>query len=1357
MGDNKNINIKSLNGVTICSQNVNSLNLSSINESMLNRKIRAITDSNNDIIFISDVRANGKENKLEKKFLYASNPYLLYMNSTDIRRGVAILINKNLNCEVIRTYKDLNQNILGIKSKINNELVLLLSVYGPNTDRSNTFYQNLQGIINSSLCQTIILGGDLNTTLDPSRITGPQDSSNLDLFNMNNNINPANGELLRKLLRENNMIDPFRIKNPYKRDYSYVPFSVMNKNRSRIDYIFCSSSLLNLATVHYDIKRGRVFDHKPVIMRLGGTNKKSHKVIDPNLLNNAEIKETALLTTYNTYSTYIDGHLPWEHELVNVYRLKERNKEIKKVLTETLIPRDDVMQNLCIELVNNQNMISNLISALPEIEHLSNLERSIDADLFLTVLSSNLLNNVTSTQASIKNTNLELKKTLGVKLNQLKTDMDSNFEEIIKLETKLSNIIDDELDEKLEKSKLFENLRFEKNSSNFNRIFKASKNGESVNKIKRKEGTDFVEFDNRMARDNYIKNFYGDIYMRQNLPNITIEEFLGENVCNKQEVIGKKLNEGEKESLERNITLDELEKSLLSANPNSAPGLDGLNNKALKSFWPFIKFAILKGLNTMIDKGKLTDLLRLGGIRLIPKKGGLEDISNWRPISLLSVIYKLLSGVLTKRVEPFIDKICSPGQKGYSRKKRLHDSLINVVELISICSQANIDLIVICVDFKKAFDSVDKSFIFKCLEFFNFGPYFRKLVTVCLEDRKGCIITDQGFTPNFNIEQGVPQGDRLSPYLFIICIEVLLIKIEYSENLTSPVVQNYPEPRKFEGFADDITVNLAANAENLKYLNEILLQFGLLSGLMINSKKTKVLLVSNNPIIYNEIISAADILQFSVVDEVDLLGFKIFKDPRNLTKNWNKVIEKITNKISMWKIYNLSIQGRIIVSKTHLLSQVQFYGTVLPLPNEVNTTISKLIESYVQGGGSKLAKDKLYAKMEDGGLNLIMLEPFCNALKCGLIKHTKTFTDWWSEIFLRRTVTPFIDNINPLGLDEHETPVIACIAKAWQTACVAFYNCGSNIKKAPVINNPLILFNGRMITKVGNRINWLNNLERLKLCRVSDFLDPVTNRPASLDNVNNNLGTNLGALEYMEIRGWLGQLLRKHNDKLNLPTTNFNDFLFKPAKGTKKIRQILQNEDRDIRNHNFTRYFTAQLEVNIEHECKLIFPTWGASYLGYELSNFIFRYVNNGINTRDRLSHFSNVNPNCPLCISTGTVPIERDSIIHAFSECKSVNKLWDDYFKWINLDQGNVNIKVIKLIGYAANSPTINRIINIDLFLVRFFIMKIRNLCLKLINFGALKTFMLGNRTIFAAISAKYRAGLGTTAVSTDFVFHTS
>ena len=232
----------------------------------------------------------------------------------------------------------------------------------------------------------------------------------------------------------------------------------------------------------------------------------------------------------------------------------------------------------------------------------------------------------------------------------------------------------------------------------------------------------------------------------------------------------------------------------------------------------------------MIIKGSLTPSMRIGGIRLIPKKGELGDISNWRPISLFSVVYKLFSGALTKRLEPFIDSIASKNQKGYSRTKRIHDSLINILDLMNICSKDNIDLITIAVDFSKAFDSVHEPFISKCLDFFNFGPSLKKMVKVCLNERMGCIITPNGLTPNFKLEQGVPQGDRLSPYLFVICIEILLIKINYTETLSIPSPAGLPKPSKLEGFADDITVNLRANFDNLNLLNQILLNFKILVG-----------------------------------------------------------------------------------------------------------------------------------------------------------------------------------------------------------------------------------------------------------------------------------------------------------------------------------------------------------------------------------------------------------------------------------------------------------------------------------------------------------------------------------------------
>ena len=132
--------------------------------------------------------------------------------------------------------------------------------------------------------------------------------------------------------------------------------------------------------------------------------------------------------------------------------------------------------------------------------------------------------------------------------------------------------------------------------------------------------------------------------------------------------------------------------------------------------------------------------------------------------------------------------------------------------------------------------------------------------------------------------------------LFIICIEILLIKIEYDPTLTSPITNNYPNPRKIEGFADDITVNLAATAENIRILNIILTNFGLLSGLKVNNSKTKILIFSTDADTINSITVEATQNNYLVVEELELLGFTVFRNTNNLIKNWDKVIKNIRNK-----------------------------------------------------------------------------------------------------------------------------------------------------------------------------------------------------------------------------------------------------------------------------------------------------------------------------------------------------------------------------------------------------------------------------------------------------------------------------
>ena len=282
---------------------------------------------------------------------------------------------------------------------------------------------------------------------------------------------------------------------------------------------------------------------------------------------------------------------------------------------------------MSLKKINKKKLL--LFSQLPSLENLNNDVLTIERDLFLTVLLSNLKNETITYQTELRKLKFVNKKALTLQLGTLKRDTTKNFNEIIKIEHKLSQIIEEEIDERLKDNKKFQNLRFEKNSGAFNKIFQASKNGSNINLIREKNGANFTDFDNIKARDEYIKGFYGKIYEKQNVNITSIDDFLGDEILNNPEVINKKLTEPEKMFFDNELTLAELEKSLKTANLSSAPGLDGLNNKALKIFWPDIKFAILSGLKLMIEKEELTDLLKLGGIRLIPKKGELENIYNW--------------------------------------------------------------------------------------------------------------------------------------------------------------------------------------------------------------------------------------------------------------------------------------------------------------------------------------------------------------------------------------------------------------------------------------------------------------------------------------------------------------------------------------------------------------------------------------------------------------------------------------------------------------------------------------------------------------------------------------------------------
>ena len=148
----------------------------------------------------------------------------------------------------------------------------------------------------------------------------------------------------------------------------------------------------------------------------------------------------------------------------------------------------------------------------------------------------------------------------------------------------------------------------------------------------------------------------------------------------------------------------------------------------------------------------------------------------------------------------------------------------------------------IAIDFKKAFDSVNRNFLNKALQAFNFGPSFIRWVSTLYKNISSYVLNNGCATALFQAQRGVGQGDPVSPYLFIIVIELLAISIRSDREIEGIEVDN--EEVKVELFADDLTAFLRNDHSLRKFLDKTE-DFGVCSGLCINYDKTEILFLGN--------------------------------------------------------------------------------------------------------------------------------------------------------------------------------------------------------------------------------------------------------------------------------------------------------------------------------------------------------------------------------------------------------------------------------------------------------------------------------------------------------------------------------
>jgi hypothetical protein len=486
---------------------------------------------------------------------------------------------------------------------------------------------------------------------------------------------------------------------------------------------------------------------------------------------------------------------------------------------------------------------------------------------------------------------------------------------------------------------------------------------------------------------------------------------------------GPKLRGAEKTQIDNPIiSIDELYAALKMTQNGKTPGSDGLPAEFYKIFWPKIKNYVLNSINQAHHNNSLSITQRQGVITLLPKKGKDPlEVKNWRPITLLNQDYKLAAKAIANRMKKFLENIIHSDQTGFIKNRYIGEHIMRILGIIEHCDEEEIPALFITIDFQKAFDSLEFDFVEKALLFFDFGKNILQWVKVFYTNISSCVLNNGWFSEFFILGRGMRQGCPLSPYLFIIAVELLSLYVRQNDEIQGIEINNVTH--KVCQYADDTAFTIPYSEAVLKEILETLRNFEKASGLKINAEKTEI--VPIGPIKHNYDILLPHVKMSWSEGPVPYLGIKITTDRDTLmSANYDPVVHKIKTICNIWRQRDLTIYGKTTIIKTLLISQLVFLLSVLPSPTDVYfDNITKILFEFLwDGKPDKIARNVLYSKKELGGVAMCNLRTKNKALKLAWVKRFMDTNDasWKSIVrqYISLNVTDFF-RINLSPLDVH--------------------------------------------------------------------------------------------------------------------------------------------------------------------------------------------------------------------------------------------------------------------------------------------------------------------------------------------------
>ncbi|WP_419609554.1 reverse transcriptase family protein [Thiolapillus sp.] len=786
-----------------------------------------------------------------------------------------------------------------------------------------------------------------------------------------------------------------------------------------------------------------------------------------------------------------------------------------------------------------------------------------------------------------------------------------------------------------------------------------------------------------------VKRFYERLYSDRNLGNCEILDMV-ENIPT--------LTLQEKLLLEGEITLDEASLALKNMKNNKSPGSDGFTVEFFKFFWLQLGAFVVKSLNNSFRKGELSSTQKEGVIICIPKGDKAKDlIKNWRPISLLNVVYKIGSTCIANRLKLVLPSLINEDQTGFMTNRFIGDNIRQIYDLISHMNREKLPGLLLCLDFEKAFDSVDWKFMFKVLRAFGFGSDICRWISTFYKDIKSTVTVNGQLSPWFSVQRGCRQGDPISPYLFILCVEILANMIRQNENIKGIVIGE--TEHKISQYADDTEIMLEGDEKSFQETINTIEIFGKASGLFLNAGKTSAIWLGsrqNCPIKYMPHLH----MEWNPC-KFKILGIWFTNDLKNCELlNFKDKFFEIKALYKTWLKRQITPLGRVAVLKSLILSKIIQLWILLPNPpdnlvDELQNTVFEFIWNRKQ---DRISRKTAIKNVTKGGLGIPKIREYINALKLIWVRKLKTSNHKWKSIL--KVSYPKVLLLEQLGSSLN---VKDChLNKFWAHVFQAYREFGRKIyveKSEELAAEPLFCNDN---IQVENRNIFYKNWIDSGVCYIKSILNEdgtfmTVKRFTQKYDINTNYITYIGCVQAVKSYIRKTGLTVEKNKSTDLTKTL--KIIYGAQKGARLYYEVLIQTDSKPNCCDKWDY-KLNLDINWNITFKKIHKI-----REIKLKWFQIRLVHRILATNVVLMHMGVENDiTCSFCKK------ERDAINHIFWRCDSIKPFWEQLQIALN-DRGVNAVSItlnesIVLFGHDVNFRS-DDTFDLIILVAKFFIYK--------------------------------------------------